>query len=144
MQLREVMTPSPEIVHPDAPVKEAATKMRALNVGALPVCDGDRLVGLITDRDITIRATADGRDPAQTTIRDTMTDDIVYCFEDQNIEEAARIMAEKQVRRLPILNRDKRLVGIVSLGALVVNTNDDTMAGQTLRKISQPAKPTRE
>ena len=143
MQLREIMTPSPEIAHPDAPVKEAAAKMRALNVGALPVCDGDRLVGLITDRDITIRATADGRDPAQTTIRDTMTDDIVYCFEDQNIEEAARIMAEKQIRRLPVLNRDKRLVGIISLGALVVNTNDESMAGQILKKISQPGKPAR-
>ena len=144
MQLREIMTPSPEIVHPEAAVKEAAAKMRALNVGALPVCDGDRLVGLITDRDITVRATADGRDPAQTKIRDAMTDDIVWCYEDQDIEEAARIMAEKQIRRLPVLNRSKRLVGIVSLGALVVNTDDDTVAGQTLRKISHPAKPARE
>jgi len=144
MQVREIMTPSPEIVHPEAAVKEAAAKMKALNVGVLPVCDGDRLVGLITDRDITVRVTADGGDPAQTKIRDAMTPEVTYCLEDQDVKDVAQLMAEKQIRRLPVLNRDKRLVGIVSLGALVVSTNDDTMAGQTLRKISQPAKPTRE
>jgi len=140
MQLREVMTKDVDIIHPDASVKEAAVRMRALDVGSLPVCDGDRLVGLVTDRDITVRATAEGRDPTKTKVRDAMTPEMVYCFEDQDVDEAARLMTEKQIRRLPVLNRDKRLVGIVSLGDLAVDTK---LGGKILKRVSEPAEPTR-
>lgn len=143
MQLRDVMTRNVEITQPDATVQEAAVKMKALNIGALPVCDGDRLVGLLTDRDITVRATADGRNPANTTIREVMTPDIAYCFDDQKIGEAARVMAEKQIRRMPVLDRNKRLVGIISLGSLAVHTKDDNLVGDVLKQVSKPASPER-
>lgn len=143
MQLRDVMTRNVEITQPDATVQEAAVKMRALNVGALPVCDGDRLVGFLTDRDITVRATADGRNPANTTIGEVMTPDIAYCFDDQKIGEAACVMAEKQIRRMPVRDRNKRLVGIVSLGSLAVHTKDDKLAGDVLKQVSKPASPDR-
>lgn len=143
MQLRDVMTQNVEIVQPDATVQEAAIKMKALNIGALPVCDGDRLVGLLTDRDITVRATAEGRNPANTKIREIMTPDIAYCFDDQDVEEAAHLMAEKQIRRMPVLDRNKRLVGIISLGSLAVHTRDDKLAGDILKQVSKPAKPER-
>ena len=140
MQLREIMTRNVEITHPDASVKEAAATMRALNIGGLPVCDGDRLVGFITDRDITVRTTAEGRDPANTKVRDAMTPEVVYSFEDQNVQEAARLMESKQMRRLPILSRAKRLVGIVSLGDLAV---DAKLGGKVLKRVSERAEPER-
>jgi CBS domain-containing protein len=143
MQLKDVMTSNVEVVHPNAMVQDAAKKMRDLDVGSLPVCDGQRLVGTLTDRDITIRAIAEGRDPKATSVREAMTPQIVYCFEDQPVEEAAKLMKEKQIRRLPVINRDKRLVGIVSLGDLAVDTNNARMAGQTLTEISEPARPQR-
>jgi CBS domain-containing protein len=117
--------------------------MDALKVGPLPVCDGDRLGGMLTDRDITVRATAAGLDPKTTRVRDVMTDEVLYCFEDQNTDEAARIMAEQQIRRLVILNRDKRLVGIVSLGDVAVQTGDDRLSGEVLERVSEPARPDR-
>jgi CBS domain-containing protein len=143
MQLKDVMTRDVEVIHPNATLEEAAAKMDALNVGPLPVCDGDRLVGMLTDRDVTVRATAAGRDPKTTRVREVMTDEVVYCFEDQDTNEAARIMEEKQIRRLVILNRDKRLVGIVSLGDLAVTTQDDQLSGEVLERVSEPAEPER-
>jgi len=140
MHLREVMSKEVEIIHPDASVKEAAVRMRGLNIGGLPVCDGDRLVGFVTDRDITVRTTAVGRDPAKTKVSDAMTPEMVYCFEDQDVDEAARLMTEKQIRRLPVLNRAKRLVGIVSLGDLA---RDAKLGGKILKRVSEPAEPTR-
>ena len=142
MQLRDVMTRDVEVVHPDATVEEAAEKMEALNVGPLPVCDGRRLVGMITDRDITVRAVAAGVGPGEARVRDVMTPEVAYAFEDQDVREAERIMQERQIRRLPILDRDKRLVGIVSLGDLAVDT-DAAGAGETLERISEPARPER-
>ena len=143
MQLRDVMTRDVEVIHPDAPIEEAAAKMKALNVGPMPVCDGDRLLGMLTDRDITVRATAAGRDPKATKAREVMTPDVAYCFEDQDVKEAARLMEEKQIRRLVVLNRDKRLVGIVSLGDLAVETGDERMAGEVVERVSEPARPER-
>jgi CBS domain-containing protein len=137
------MTPEVEVVSPEVTLQEAAEKMRRLDVGPLPVCDGDRLVGMLTDRDITVRAVAEGCNPTTTTVREAMTPDIVYCFEDQEVQEAARLMAQYQIRRLPILNRDKRLVGIVSLGDLVVSTGDQTRAGEILEHVSEPSEPRR-
>jgi CBS domain-containing protein len=142
MQVKEVMTQGVECVRPDDNIAAAAQKMKDLDVGALPVCgDGDRLVGMLTDRDITVRATAGCCDPSGTCVRDAMTPDIVYVFDDQDVCEAARLMKEKQIRRLVVLNRDKRLVGIVSLGDLAVDARDEELAGTTLEAVSEPATP---
>jgi len=144
MQVHEIMTRGVECVRPDASVQEAAERMRDLDVGPLPVCgDDDRLVGVITDRDITVRATAEGEHPWTTHVREIMTPEVIYCFEDQDVAEAACIMKEKQVRRLIVLNRDKRMVGIVSLGDLAVDTGDEVIAGNTLEGVSMPAQPRR-
>lgn len=143
MQIKDVMTSNVEVVHPDTTLQDAAKKMKDLDVGSLPVCDGQRLLGTVTDRDITVRAVAEGRNPTTTPVREVMTSGIVYCFEDQDIREVAKLMKEKQIRRLPILNRDKRLVGIVSLGDLAVDAGDERMAGETLTKVSEPAQPER-
>jgi len=142
MQVKEVMTGSVECVAPDATIASAAARMRDLDVGALPICNNDRLEGMVTDRDIAIRAVADGRDPKSTTVRDVMTPNLVYAFDDQDVEEAADLMREHQIRRLPVLNRDKRLVGIVSLGDLAVET-DEELVGSTLEAVSEPAQPHR-
>jgi CBS domain-containing protein len=138
MKLKEIMTKLVETVAPDIPIQEAANRMRSLDVGVLPVFKGDRLVGMLTDRDLTIRAIAEGKDPKTTTVQEAMTADVAYCFEDQDVEEAGRIMKENQIRRLPVLNRDKLLVGIVSLGDLATRA-DEKRAGETLEKVSEPS-----
>jgi CBS domain-containing protein len=143
MQLKDVMTREVAVIHPDTTLTEAAAQMDALNVGSLPVCDGDRVLGVITDRDIAVRATAAGRDPLATRVGDVMTTDTVYGFDDQDVAAAARLMQEKQIRRLLVLNRAKRLVGIVSLGDLAVEAGDERLAGEALKQISEPAKPER-
>jgi CBS domain-containing protein len=143
MQIKEVMTPNVEVIHPDAMLQEAAQKMKGLDVGPLPVCDGERLLGMLTDRDITIRATAEGRDPRATKVREVMTCEVIYAFEDQGVTEAARLMEEHQIRRLVILNRDKRLVGIVSLADLAVHTDNERLAGEVVERVSEPAEPQR-
>ena len=139
MKVKEVMTPGVECTRPESTLQQAAERMKALDVGPLPVCENDRLVGMLTDRDITIRATAEGWNPKAAPVRDAMTREVITCFEDQDVREAARLMKEKQIRRLPVLNRAKRLVGIVSLGDLAVETADDRLAGETLHQISMPA-----
>ena len=143
MQVSKVMTRDAECVRPDNTLQEAARKMRDLDVGPLPVCEDDRLVGMVTDRDIAVRGTAEGRDPKSATVRQVMTPELVYCYEDQDVGEAARLMKENQVRRLVVLNRDKRLVGIVSLGDLAVETGNEKLAGNTLEAVSEPAQPKR-
>ena len=110
--------------------------MANIDAGALPVGENDRLVGMITDRDIATRATALGKGP-ETPIRDVMTTDVRYCFDDEDVARVAQTMAEEQVRRLPVLNRDKRLVGIVSLADLAVGDSDGE-AKVALSGISQP------
>jgi CBS domain-containing protein len=144
MQLQEVMTRGVECSRPNDNIAAAAQKMKNLDVGALPVCgDDDRLKGMITDRDITTRATAGCCDPAGTLVRDVMAPHLIFVFEDQDVTEAAELMKENQVRRLVVLNRDKRLVGIVSLGDLAVDTADDALAGATLEAVSEQAGPRR-
>src|SRR5688572_12013949 len=125
MRVSEVMTRGAECTHPDSTIREAAVRMQTLDVGSLPVCENDRLVGMVTDRDMTVRATAAGADPNDARVRDAMTAGIHFCFEDQDVAECARLMKENQIRRLPVLNRDKRMVGIVSLGDLAVETQDE-------------------
>jgi CBS domain-containing protein len=134
------MTRGVECVRLDTTLQEAAAKMKSLDVGMLPVCDNDRLVGMLTDRDITVRATAEGEAPTDIRVRDIMTPEVVYCFEDELVGDAARQMQEKQIRRLVVLNRAKRLVGIVSLGDLAVETGDEQVSGQTLEAVSQPSR----
>src|SRR5262245_4853398 len=110
MQLRDVMTQNVEVVKPETLVSEVAQKMKQMDVGSLPVCDGRRMVGMITDRDITLRVVAEGREPTATSAQEVMTAHVVYGFEDQPVSEAAEMMAQNQVRRLPIVDRNKRLV----------------------------------
>jgi CBS domain-containing protein len=144
MLVKDVMTSPVECAFPDTTLREAAQKMKKLDVGTLPICgQDDRLAGIITDRDITIRAVADGLDPSTAKVGENMSPGIIYCFEDQDVSDAAHMMEQNQVRRLVVLNRDKRMVGIVSLGDLAVDCGDEEMAGHTLEAISEPAMPTR-
>jgi len=138
MLVRNVMSRDVQVTQPHSTLREAAELMKVLDVGPLPVCDGNRLVGIITDRDITVRAVAEGQDCWEGKVRDAMSTDIAYCFDDDDVAVAARQMQEKQVRRLLVLNRDKHLVGIVSLGDLSTNTGDKQTAGETLQAVSQP------
>jgi len=138
MQVSEVMTRGVECTSPDATLQEAAGRMKALDVGALPVCDNDRLAGMLTDRDIALRSVSEGHDPGTDRVRDAMTSEVFYCFEDQDVNEVAELMRDKQVRRLPVLNRDKRMVGIVSLGDLAVKPGQEELTGHALEGISEP------
>ena len=142
MQIRDIMTRHVETVRPEHVLQEAAGKMKDLNVGSLPVCDNRRLMGMITDRDITIRAVAEGRHPRETRVQEAMTPSVAYCYEDQDVTEAAILMEEHQIRRLPIINRQHELVGIVSLGDLAVDMDSRT-AGDVLEQVSEPSKPDR-
>jgi CBS domain-containing protein len=137
MQLREIMTTSVQLTDPAMKLKDAAVLMRDGDFGLLPVGENDRLVGTITDRDITVRAVAEGKDPGTTTVREAMSEGIRYCFEDQTIHEAAEMMSQAQIRRLPVLNRDKRLVGIVALGDLATEADAAAPAGKALSGVSE-------
>lgn len=139
MKVKEIMTRGAACARPGETLQQAAQKMRDLDVGPLPVCgDNDRLVGMVTDRDITVRAVAEGWDPGQKHVSDVMSPGVTYCFEDQDVDEAAKLMKEKQVRRLVVLDRDKRLTGIVSLGDLALE-GGKKLAGETLKKVSEPS-----
>lgn len=139
MKVRDVLTRNCEVIHPEMTICEAARKMKQHDIGMLPVCDGERLVGALTDRDLTIRAIADGHDPLRTKIREVMTHGISYCFEEDSLDQAARIMEEKQIRRLPVLNKEKRLIGIVSVGDLAVRTHDEQLVEEVLECVCEPA-----
>ncbi len=136
MKVSDVMTRDVRLIEPTETIQEAARLMAEIDTGIMPVREGDRLVGMITDRDITVRAVAQGRGP-DTPIREVMTDDVKYCFEDDDTDAVARNMADIQVRRLPVLTRDKRLVGIVSLGDLAVMQGSG-QAGEAVAGISRP------
>ncbi|MFN3946016.1 MAG: CBS domain-containing protein [Allosphingosinicella sp.] len=116
-KVSECMTREIDVVKPDQPIQEAAQFMLRSDAGAMPVCDGDQLIGMVTDRDIAVRAVAEGRGP-DTPVRDAMSGDILFCFEDDDVEDVAIKMSDAQVRRFPVLSRDKKLVGIVSIGDL--------------------------
>jgi CBS domain-containing protein len=136
MKVSEAMTRDVRVASPEETIRQAARTMASLDAGVLPVGENDHLVGMITDRDIAIRGIAKGKGP-KAKVRDVMTEDVKYCFDDQEIEEVTRNMADIQVRRLPVLNRDKRLVGILSLGDVAISP-DGKSAGEALRGISQP------
>lgn len=138
MRVKEVMTPGAECVHSETTIQQAAEKMKKLKVGALPVTENDKLIGMITDRDITVRATSSGSNPQIGNIKDVMTPGVLCCYEDQDVSEALQLMRSKQIRRLPVLDRQDRLVGMVSLGDLATETPDKKQLGQTLEGISRP------
>ena len=136
MQVREVMSRDVLVTSPDDTIEKAATLMAHVNCGALPVGENDRLVGMITDRDIALRAVAKGNPPGQCTVREVMSRGIKYVFEDETTQAAAKSMSNLQIRRLPVLNRQKRLVGIVSLGDLALKQKEP--AASALQQISKP------
>jgi CBS domain-containing protein len=135
MRVCDAMTPDVQLCTPDDTLKDAAEAMAALGVGLLPVADTDRLIGMISDRDIAIRGVGMGRGP-DSRVGDVMTTDVKYCFEDQDLEEVTANMGDIQVRRLPVLNRQKRLVGIIALGDIARQASDGT--GEALGAISRP------
>ena len=139
MQLSEILTRNVETIGPDTSAREAAQRMRSMDVGSLPVCDGRTLLGMVTDRDLAIRVLAEGRDPNATPVRDAMTPDVTYAFEDDDVQRAADLMKEQQIRRLPVLDREKHLVGIVALGD-IATTGKDRLSGDALEQISQPTR----
>lgn len=136
--VREIMTAGARCVTPDTSLAAAAKLMGDLGVGSLPVCDRDRLIGMLTDRDIAIRAVSLGANPRKTTVREVMSSEVVYIFEDADIEEAALLLRSGKIRRLPVLNRAKRIVGIISLGDLAVNARA-LLGGEVLREVSKPS-----
>ncbi len=138
MKVSEVMTRDVRLIEPTQTIRDAARLMAELDTGIMPVREGDRLVGMITDRDITVRATAAGCDPKTTLVHDAMSQDITYCYEDQDVQDAARLMKEKQIRRLLVMNRADDLVGIVSLGDLATEAGDQGQPGEVLKKVSEP------
>ena len=136
MKISELMTPNVETVSPDQTAREAAGFMLRAEAGSIPVCEGDKVIGMITDRDIAVRGVAEGRGP-DTLVRDLMSDGIICAHEDDNVDEVARRMSDEQVRRLPVLDSNDRLVGIVSLGDLARETGGE-QGHEALEGVSQP------
>lgn len=136
MKIREAMTGDVCLVHPDRTIREAALMLGQRDIGALPVAEGDRLVGMITDRDIAVRAVASGSGP-ESKVRDAMSREVMYCYDDEDVEFVAQNMGDVQLRRLPVLNRDKRLVGIVSMSDLS-RCEDAAQTGRAMADISKP------
>jgi len=139
MQVKECMTAHVELGSPDMTVCDAAKKMREGDFGILPIQENDRLVGMLTDRDIVVRAIAEGKDPESTSVRDIMSPSVLYCFEDQTLEEVADNLGRNQVQRLPVLNRQKRLVGILSLGDLAQSIEHPDNIEESLSQIKKPS-----
>ena len=139
MNVAEVMTANVDCCNPESTFKEVAIKMKELDVGVIPICDNENLVGIVTDRDLVIKGLANDLS-AESTISVLVTDDVVKGSKEMSVEEAAKVMSQHQIRRLPIVEEDK-LVGIVSLGDLAVNNQSSDEAGQALKDISNPAEP---
>ena len=137
-QLKDLMSRDVKVIRPDMTIGEAAKKMRDGGFGMMPVEEGDRMIGTISDRDIAIRAVAEGKG-AGTKVRDVISEGIAWAYEDESVEQAAMIMSERQVRRLPVVDRDKRLVGIVALGDFAVESSEIRPAAQALSEISKPS-----
>lgn len=136
MQVQEIMRANIHMADPNITIREAARRMRANNIGALPIAENDRLIGMVTDRDIVVRAIAEDRSPSDTNIREVMSEGVCYCFEDDDVASAAQVMAKYQVRRLPVIDRNKRLVGFVALADL--GRLEHTAAQAALKGISEP------
>lgn len=135
--LKDLMSTDVKVISPDATIREAAQQMLTGNFGMLPVGESDRMIGAVSDRDIAIRAVAEGKD-GNTKVRDVMSAGIIWSYEDDSVDDAAELMSKHQIRRLPIVNADKRLVGIVALGDFAVVSADIKTAGEALSEISKP------
>jgi predicted transcriptional regulator len=138
MLVKEIMSPKAESIEPGLSLQETATKMRDLNIGSLPVWEDGEIIGMITDRDICCRGVADDRDPVTTTVRDIMSRDVAYCFDDQECDDAAHMMEDKHIRRLAVLNREKAMVGFLSVDDLARCSHD--LAGVVLEAAVAPAR----
>jgi CBS domain-containing protein len=143
LRIKDVMTPQAEVISPDATAEQAASVMKTLDIGVLPVCDEEGLVGILTDRDLVVRVLAATRDPKAMLVGEAMTPSVVYCFEDDDVEQAAAVMAGQQIRRLPVLDKNRKLVGIVSVGDIAVHAQDHQLTGKVLEDVSQPSVPNR-
>jgi len=136
-ELKDLMSRDVQVISPDETIKEAAQQMHKGNFGMMPVGENDRMIGTISDRDIVIRAVAEGKDPS-TKVHEVMSEGIVWAYEEDSVDDAVKLMSDHQIRRLPIVNADKRLVGIVALGDLAVESADIEIAGEALSDISKP------
>ncbi len=137
MRVAEAMSRDVRVANPDQNITDAAKMMADCDCGVLPVGEGDRLVGMITDRDIVVRGLAQGKG-GNTKVRELMSEDVKYCFEEDDVSDVARNMGDLQVRRLPVVDQDKRLTGILSLGDISINTDDMQATGAALSEISEP------
>jgi CBS domain-containing protein len=135
MQVREAMSKKPEFLPPTASLKEAALKMRELDCGFMPIGENDKLIGTVTDRDIVIRTLAKGRDPNNATLRDIMSEHIEYCFEEDDLNKAVQHMEDKQIHRLVVLNKNKRMTGILSLGDIARQSNNGALCAEAVERI---------
>ena len=136
--LKDLMSRDVKVINPDMTIRDAAKKMRDGDFGMMPVAEGDRMIGTISDRDIVIRAVAEGKGN-DSKVRDVMSEGIVWAYVDESVEQAVKIMSERQVRRLPVVDRHKRLVGIIALGDFAVERSEIQPAAQALSEISKPS-----
>lgn len=137
MLAKDIMTKKPEFLSPDENLKKAANQMRTHDYGFLPIGEDDRLIGVVTDRDIIIRAVSEGKDPNTTKLRDIMSKGIHYCYETDSLEQIAKKMEELQIRRLVVLNKDKRLTGIISLGDIATKCHNEKVSAEITDAVSQ-------
>lgn len=137
--LKEVMTRPVRTAEPDTTLGEIAELMREEDTGAIPICENEKLVGIITDRDIVMRTLAQDIDPSTIHARDIMTSPVVTCYDDEDIEIAAEVMEDKQIRRLVVIDRDEQLVGMVSIGNLAARGGDIPLVGQIIEKVTEPS-----
>jgi len=143
MKASEIMTTDFEMIDSTSSLADAAEQMRSLNVGFLPVREGTRLIGLVTDRDIVVRGLAEGLDPKSSPVKDVISSSIVYCYDDDDVKDAARLMEEHQIRRLIVVDHEQTPVGILSLGDIAVKSGDEDLTAEVLERISEPAVPAR-
>lgn len=139
MKLSEFMSRNVQVVDPDCTLQEAAQTMKDLDVGGLPVCAGQKIEGFLTDRDIVVRGLAEGKDPTSCKVSEIMSPQISWCYEDDTAQNAGKLMRDKRIRRLLVMDRSKKLVGIVSLGDLAVESGEDT--SPVLERISEHSEP---
>jgi CBS domain-containing protein len=140
MQVKDIMTERVKTAHPGDSVQDVAAKMRDFDVGMVPIIQDDKVIGVVTDRDISIRAIAEGKDAAGVKAGDIMTPEVCYCYEDDSLAEVGRVMGKNQVRRLLVLNHDKGLAGVCSLGNLANHDKNNELSAAVLKKVSQPGK----
>lgn len=141
MKVNELMSRDIKEIGPQSSLQEAAQRMREFDVGSLPVVENRKLLGVITDRDITVRSTAAGVSPQDARVGDVMTPNLIFCYEDEDVEVAAELMEERQVRRLPVLNRDNQLIGILALADLALRQQNEHLCSEVLHEVSQPSQP---